>query len=95
MLVAKTTKGKGVSYMENVPIWHYRSPNKEEYQQAIDRIGGGAMRNTFSEALYQEASKPIPTSTSSSPTSRRPAAWRSSASNIPSASSMSASPSRA
>lgn len=35
MLVAKTTKGKGVSYMENVPIWHYRSPNKDEYVQAI------------------------------------------------------------
>src|ERR1700758_4971309 len=34
MLCAKTTKGKGVSYMENVPIWHYRSPNKQEYQQA-------------------------------------------------------------
>src|SRR5262249_6649036 len=25
MLLAKTVKGKGVSYMENVPIWHYRS----------------------------------------------------------------------
>lgn len=35
MVVAKTTKGKGVSYMENVPIWHYRSPNREEYQQAV------------------------------------------------------------
>ena len=35
MLIAKTTKGKGVSYMENVPIWHYRSPNKDEYLQAI------------------------------------------------------------
>jgi transketolase len=34
MLVAKTTKGKGVSYMENVPIWHYRSPNAKEYEQA-------------------------------------------------------------
>ena len=34
MVVAKTTKGKGVSYMENVPIWHYRSPNKQEYEQA-------------------------------------------------------------
>ena len=32
VLVCKTTKGKGVSYMENVPIWHYRSPNKEEYE---------------------------------------------------------------
>jgi transketolase len=35
MLVAKTTKGKGISYMENVPIWHYRSPNAKEYQQAV------------------------------------------------------------
>ena len=38
MLVAKTTKGKGVSYMENVPIWHYRSPNKEEYHKAIEEL---------------------------------------------------------
>src|SRR5262249_19979917 len=35
MLCAKTVKGKGVSYMENVPIWHYRSPSKQEYQQAV------------------------------------------------------------
>jgi len=38
MLVAKTTKGKGVSYMENVPIWHYRSPNKDEYRKAVDEL---------------------------------------------------------
>jgi transketolase len=38
MLVAKTTKGKGVSYMENVPIWHYRSPSKDEYHRAIDEL---------------------------------------------------------
>ena len=38
MLVAKTTKGKGVSYMENVPIWHYRSPNQNEYRQAIEEL---------------------------------------------------------
>ncbi len=29
-VVANTTKGKGVSFMENVPIWHYRMPNDEE-----------------------------------------------------------------
>jgi len=39
MLVAKTTKGKGVSYMENVPIWHYRSPNKDEYRRAVEELG--------------------------------------------------------
>jgi hypothetical protein len=24
--------------MENVPIWHYRSPNKEEYQQGLNEL---------------------------------------------------------
>jgi transketolase len=38
MLVARTTKGRGVSYMENVPIWHYRSPNPDEYRRAIDEL---------------------------------------------------------
>lgn len=38
MLIAKTTKGKGVSYMENVPIWHYRSPSPDEYRRAIDEL---------------------------------------------------------
>jgi len=38
MVVAKTTKGKGVSYMENVPIWHYRSPSKDEYQRAVQEL---------------------------------------------------------
>jgi len=38
MLIGKTTKGKGVSYMENVPIWHYRSPNKDEYRQAVAEL---------------------------------------------------------
>jgi transketolase len=39
MVAAKTVKGKGVSYMENVPIWHYRSPSPEEYQQALKELG--------------------------------------------------------
>lgn len=30
LIIANTIKGKGVSFMENVPIWHYRMPNKEE-----------------------------------------------------------------
>jgi transketolase len=38
MLVGRTVKGKGVSYMENVPIWHYRSPSPTEYQQAVREI---------------------------------------------------------
>ncbi|OGO93214.1 MAG: transketolase [Coxiella sp. RIFCSPHIGHO2_12_FULL_44_14] len=37
-IVCQTIKGKGVTYMENVPIWHYRSPNAEEYQQARQEL---------------------------------------------------------
>ena len=33
-----TTKGKGVSYMENIATWHGVAPNKEEYEQAIKEI---------------------------------------------------------
>jgi transketolase len=39
MVIARTVKGKGVSYMENVPIWHYRSPSPEEYQLALSELG--------------------------------------------------------
>jgi transketolase len=38
ILAGKTVKGKGVRYMEHVPIWHYRSPNKEEYAQALAEL---------------------------------------------------------
>jgi transketolase len=37
-VICRTVKGKGVSYMENVPIWHYRSPNPEEYKKAIAEL---------------------------------------------------------
>jgi transketolase len=38
MVICKTVKGRGVSYMENVPIWHYRAPNKDEYRKAVDEL---------------------------------------------------------
>lgn len=38
LLVCRTVKGKGISYMENVAIWHYRSPNEEEYQQGLKEL---------------------------------------------------------
>jgi transketolase len=37
-VICNTVKGKGVSYMENVPIWHYRSPNAEEYARALKEL---------------------------------------------------------
>jgi transketolase len=43
LVVCRTVKGKGISYMENVPIWHYRSPNKEEYERGVKELSGGAV----------------------------------------------------
>ena len=37
-LIARTIKGYPVSFMKNVALWHYRSPNKNEYKQAIKEI---------------------------------------------------------
>lgn len=38
-VIAHTVKGKGVSFMENVPLWHYRMPNKEELSILMDELG--------------------------------------------------------
>ncbi len=37
-IVMKTTKGKGVSYMENQAGWHGKAPNDEEYKIAMDEL---------------------------------------------------------
>ena len=34
-IIANTTKGKGVSFMENQVGWHGKAPNEEQYQQAM------------------------------------------------------------
>ncbi|QNA45687.1 transketolase [Lacibacter sediminis] len=38
VIIAHTTKGKGVSFMENELKWHHGVPNKEQYQQAINEL---------------------------------------------------------
>ena len=38
LIIAHTTKGKGVSYMENSIKWHHGVPNKDEYQDAIAQL---------------------------------------------------------
>jgi transketolase len=37
-LIAHTTKGKGVSFMENSVEWHYKSPSAEQLAQALEEI---------------------------------------------------------
>lgn len=38
MIIADTIKGKGVSFMENVPIWHFRMPNEEELKIVMKEL---------------------------------------------------------
>ena len=37
-IIAKTVKGKGVSFMENKVEWHGKAPNEEQYKQAMEEL---------------------------------------------------------
>ena len=37
-VIAKTVKGKGVSFMENKVEWHGKAPNDEEFKNAIKEL---------------------------------------------------------
>jgi transketolase len=38
VIIAHTTKGKGVSFMENSVLWHYRTPQGDEYEAAVAEL---------------------------------------------------------
>ena len=38
-VIARTIKGKGVSFMEHSVLWHYRSPQGDEFSAAMDELG--------------------------------------------------------
>jgi len=40
-IIANTTKGKGVSFMENVGKWHHGVPNEAEMKQALSDLAAG------------------------------------------------------
>ncbi len=40
-IIAKTVKGKGVSFMENQAAWHGTAPNEEQRVQALSDLKGG------------------------------------------------------
>ena len=40
IVIAHTTKGKGISFMENKVAWHYKSPNAEELAIGLKELGG-------------------------------------------------------
>lgn len=38
VIIANTTFGKGVSFMEMNPDWHAKAPNEEEYEKAMEEL---------------------------------------------------------
>ncbi len=40
-IIAKTTKGKGITFMENQAGWHGKAPNEEQYNQAMAEMRQG------------------------------------------------------
>ncbi len=40
VIIAKTKKGRGVSFMEDNPGWHGKAPNDEEAKKAVEELGG-------------------------------------------------------
>ena len=41
-LLAKTVKGKGVSFMEHNNMWHYTRLDRETYAQALSAVNGNS-----------------------------------------------------
>lgn len=42
VIVCNTVKGKGVSFMENQVVWHYRPPTAEQLSQALNELGANS-----------------------------------------------------
>jgi transketolase len=38
-IIANTTKGKGVTFMEHSVLWHYRTPTEIELEQGLAELG--------------------------------------------------------
>ena len=43
VIICKTVKGRGVSFMENQVSWHGAAPNLEQYEQAIIELRRGGV----------------------------------------------------
>ena len=44
VILARTVKGKGVSFMENDPGWHGKAPNAEQYERAMAELDSAVER---------------------------------------------------
>ncbi len=74
VIVAKTVKGKGVSFMENKAEWHGKAPNREQTLAALQELGWSPLFTSELEAkadaAKKEALKKVGT-----PASQRPDWW--------------------
>ncbi|MBC8530722.1 transketolase [Gehongia tenuis] len=52
-IVAKTVKGKGVSIMENNPVWHYRMPGKKELKTFMAELDISQEEVDHAKSIYQ------------------------------------------
>lgn len=50
VIIANTTKGKGVSFMEDSHLWHGRPPTREEFERAMIELGGSEKDEEFGGA---------------------------------------------
>jgi transketolase len=53
LILAHTVKGKGVSFMENEPVWHYRSPDDRQLAAALAEIDTGEQSPLRSRVCQQ------------------------------------------
>ena len=59
-IIARTTKGKGVSFMENKPIWHFRIPVGDEVEQARRELYGNNYEGLNPGGLFGSTTKGTP-----------------------------------
>jgi transketolase len=51
LIIAHTTKGEGISFMEKNPKWHHGVPSEEQYNEAIIEIDKRI--NSLKEKIYE------------------------------------------
>jgi len=52
VIIAHTTKGKGISFMENGVEWHGKAPKKEQALQALKELGADPTLEIESEPIF-------------------------------------------
>ena len=55
MIIANTVKGKGVSFMENDPLWHTRIPTGEQLEIARKELSSGKSEVTTQGGTVNES----------------------------------------